>query len=115
MGKQQYKTSHPCCKEDILKPKSARKMRPVSTSKRLQAASVMMLAVKKGHAMQAVIQTKLQHTERERHINILWAIESGSRAWGFASPDSDYDVRAVYVQAPEQYLQVDAAEEGLSG
>ena len=53
--------------------------------------------------MQAVIQTKLQHTERERHIQILWAIESGSRAWGFASPDSDYDVRAVYVQAPERY------------
>ena len=63
--------------------------------------------------MQAVIQTKLQQIERERHIQILWAIESGSRAWGFASPDSDYDVRAVYVQAPEQYLQVDAAEEGF--
>ena len=63
--------------------------------------------------MQAVIQNKLQHTERERHIQILWAIESGSRAWGFASPDSDYDVRAVYVQAPERYLQVDAAEEGF--
>ena len=63
--------------------------------------------------MQAVIQTKLRHIARERHIQILWAIESGSRAWGFASPDSDYDVRAVYVQAPERYLQVDAAEEGF--
>ena len=63
--------------------------------------------------MQTVIQNKLQHTERERHIQILWAIESGSRAWGFASPDSDYDVRVVYVQAPERYLQIDAAEEGF--
>ena len=57
--------------------------------------------------MQAVIQTKLQHTECERHINILWAIESGSRAWGFASPDSDYDVRAVYICPPEYYLSID--------
>ena len=63
--------------------------------------------------MQAVIQTKLQHTERERHIQILWAIESGSRAWGSASPDSDYDVRAVYVQAPERYLLVAASEDGF--
>ena len=90
-------------------------MRPVSTSKRLQAASVMMLVVKKGHAMQAVIQTKLQHTERERHINILWAIESGSRTWGFASPDSDYDVRAVYVQRLSGICKWMRRKKALSG
>ena len=38
---------------------------------------------------------------------MLFAVESGSRAWGFASPDSDYDVRAVYVKPLDWYLQLD--------
>lgn len=37
---------------------------------------------------------------------ILFAAESGSRAWGFASPDSDYDVRVIYIKPLEWYLQV---------
>ena len=50
------------------------------------------------HAIQTVCQTK--------DISCLHAIESGSRAWGFASPDSDYDVRLLYCQAPDQYLRL---------
>lgn len=63
--------------------------------------------------MQARIRSKLQQIEHEQATRIVWAVESGSRAWGFASPDSDYDVRGVGIQMPEAYLQIDAASEGF--
>lgn len=44
------------------------------------------------------INEKLDEIERKEGVRILHAVESGSRAWGFASPDSDYDVRFVYVR-----------------
>ena len=44
--------------------------------------------------------------EEEHDVRVLMAIESGSRAWGFSSADSDYDVRFVYVHKPEWYLRV---------
>jgi predicted nucleotidyltransferase len=46
--------------------------------------------------MSAQIQTLLAEIEAQRGIEILYACESGSRAWGFASPDSDYDIRFLY-------------------
>ena len=45
--------------------------------------------------MDAIIQEKLDQIEAEHGVQILLAVESGSRAWGFASPDSDYDVRFI--------------------
>ena len=43
-----------------------------------------------------LIQTNLDEIERTEQVRILFAVESGSRAWGLPSPDSDYDVRFVY-------------------
>jgi uncharacterized protein len=57
-------------------------------------------------AMRTEIRKHLAQLEGERSIRILFAAESGSRAWGFASPNSDYDVRFVYVPTPDWYLSV---------
>jgi predicted nucleotidyltransferase len=43
--------------------------------------------------MQQKILQKLAEIEPQHNIHILYACESGSRAWGFPSPDSDYDIR----------------------
>ncbi len=53
------------------------------------------------------IREKLDEIEKTEGVRILHAVESGSRAWGFASPDSDYDVRFVYVRPGEDYLRLD--------
>ena len=56
--------------------------------------------------MEALIQEKLHEIEKRENCRILLAVESGSRAWGFASPDSDYDVRFIYVRDKESYLKL---------
>ena len=53
------------------------------------------------------IRENLKAIEEQHHVKILLAAEAGSRAWGFASPDSDYDVRFIYMHAQEDYLRVD--------
>ena len=54
-----------------------------------------------------LIIQKLKEIEQTENIRILHAVESGSRAWGFPSPDSDYDVRFIYVRPPEFYLKLE--------
>ena len=48
----------------------------------------------------AQIKNKLAEIEFTEGVDVIMAVESGSRAWGFASPDSDYDVRFIYVRRP---------------
>ena len=57
--------------------------------------------------MEELIKSKLKEIEEKENIKILHCVESGSRAWGFASPDSDYDVRFIYVRPKEFYLRLD--------
>ena len=54
--------------------------------------------------METKILQRLKNIESKYDVKILLAVESGSRAWGFASKDSDYDVRFVYVHRKEWYL-----------
>ena len=53
------------------------------------------------------IAAKLTEIERAENVRVILAVESGSRAWGFASPDSDYDVRFIYVRKKEFYLRLE--------
>ncbi|MDH5327108.1 MAG: nucleotidyltransferase domain-containing protein [Gammaproteobacteria bacterium] len=52
------------------------------------------------------ISDALNALEQQHNIKILYACESGSRAWGFPSPDSDYDVRFIYAHPVDWYLSV---------
>ncbi|MBR3305350.1 MAG: nucleotidyltransferase domain-containing protein [Christensenellaceae bacterium] len=57
--------------------------------------------------MRELIVRKLRQIEKDHNIRVLLAVESGSRAWGFASPDSDYDVRFIYVRPEKEYLRLE--------
>ena len=52
------------------------------------------------------IKNKIHELETTHNIRVLLACESGSRAWGFPSPDSDYDVRFIYFHPKEWYLSI---------
>lgn len=52
------------------------------------------------------IKAKLREIEHEKNVRIIYACESGSRAWGFPSTDSDYDVRFIYVHPTPWYLGI---------
>lgn len=56
--------------------------------------------------METKIKEKLKEVSTSKNIEVLFAVESGSRAWGFASPDSDYDIRFVYKHKTSWYLNL---------
>ncbi len=70
-------------------------------------------------AMRSEIMDRLRDIELANDVTVLYACESGSRGWGFASPDGDYDVRFIYVHRLPWYLQVspghDVIEVPISG
>jgi uncharacterized protein len=64
--------------------------------------------------MQQIIQQHLQRIAAENGFSIVYACETGSRAWGFASPDSDFDIRFIYVYPKEYYLSLEQPVEQYS-
>lgn len=64
--------------------------------------------------VQELIAEKLSEIERTERVKILHAVESGSRAWGFASPDSDYDVRFIYVRREADYLRLEQTKDFIN-
>ena len=58
----------------------------------------------------------LQNLEQKNDITILYAIEAGSRAWGFHSEDSDYDIRFIYIQKNrKKYLSLRRCRDVVDG
>lgn len=57
--------------------------------------------------IRAEVHARLRQAERDHEVRVLLAVESGSRAWGFASANSDYDARFIYVHKPSWYMAVD--------
>lgn len=53
------------------------------------------------------IQDAIYQIEEDYHVKVIYAIECGSRLWGFSAANSDYDVRFVYVKPKEEYLRLD--------
>ncbi|MFC5649271.1 nucleotidyltransferase domain-containing protein [Paenibacillus solisilvae] len=72
----------------------------------------------KSYTPEQIIE-QLRQIEQEEQIKIIYACESGSRAWGFPSKDSDYDVRFIYVRQADWYLSIfekrDVIERPISG
>lgn len=64
--------------------------------------------------MNKEIINSLKAVELEHKCTVLFACESGSRAWGFASPDSDYDVRFIYVNSLDWYLKIEDTEDSIN-
>ena len=56
------------------------------------------------------IRRRLSEIQKEDKVTIFYACESGSRAWGFPSEDSDYDVRFLYLRSRDWYLSIDVEE-----
>ncbi len=64
--------------------------------------------------MKELIIDKLKQLEKDEQIKILLAVETGSRAWGFPSPDSDYDIRLIYKKEQDWYIQLSEGQDHVS-
>lgn len=64
--------------------------------------------------MREAIIKELQTIEKQENVTIIYACESGSRAWGFASADSDYDVRFLYVKPYQDYVKLEGVRDVIT-
>jgi predicted nucleotidyltransferase len=62
-------------------------------------------------AVRTEILRRMHAAEEEHGVRILLAVESGSRAWGFESPNSDFDARFIYANSPDWYVSVGLEEQ----
>jgi predicted nucleotidyltransferase len=73
------------------------------------------IKVRSSHPVDPVVREQIMEQladiEQRHNVTVLYACESGSRGWGFASPDSDYDVRFVYVHRLPWYLRIEPARD----
>lgn len=63
--------------------------------------------------MMLLVPEKLRQLEAEYGIRILYAVESGSRAWGTHAPHSDFDVRFIYIRPRVDYLRLEQTRDVL--
>jgi len=63
--------------------------------------------------MKTKIQEYLRQIESDKQIKILLACETGSRAWGFPSPDSDYDIRLIYIHNSDWYISIHEKKDSI--
>lgn len=61
--------------------------------------------------IRSVIEAEVLEIEQKHKVKVLFAVESGSRAWGFPSPDSDYDVRFIYARPVDWYLSIQSGRD----
>ena len=61
--------------------------------------------------VRAEILERIRKAESEHDVRVLLAVESGSRAWGFESPNSDFDARFIYANRPDWYISVSLEEQ----
>ncbi|MCP4130539.1 MAG: nucleotidyltransferase domain-containing protein [bacterium] len=66
------------------------------------------------NTIRSAIEKELERIEQENNLEILYACESGSRGWGFPSPNSDYDVRFIYIRPEEWYLSISEKRDTLN-
>ncbi len=64
--------------------------------------------------METIIRNKLSEIEQEHNCRILLAVESGSRAYGIASPNSDFDIRFIYIRPKEEYLKLNTSKDVIT-
>ena len=73
----------------------------------------------RSRAMHERIKEEIERIERKHDVSVVYSVESGSRAWGFPSEDSDWDCRFIYVHRPDWYMSIrkhsDVIEEMLPG